>query len=138
MEKKKNSKIVGKAKERIGKGLLEELKVKLEGERAAVEQELQKIATKNDKIPGDWKSKFPFGNSDSGSASLERQADEVEEYTTRLPIEHNLEIKLQDVNSALDKIKKGKYGLCENCGRMIPVERLKIYPAAKLCLDCQK
>lgn len=134
MEKKKNI----KTKERVEKGLLEELKTALEGDRTAVEQELQKIATKNDKIPGDWKSKFPFGNSDSGSASLERQADEVEEYTTRLPIEHNLEIKLQDVNSALDKIKKGKYGLCENCGHMIPIERLKIYPAAKLCLDCQK
>lgn len=127
-----------RSKERISKTLLEELKIKLEGERTAVENELQKIAIKNDKIPGDWKSKFPFGNSDSGSASLERQADEVEEYTTRLPIEHNLEIKLQDVDSALSKIKRGKYGLCENCGHMIPTERLKIYPAAKLCIECQK
>jgi DnaK suppressor protein len=134
MEKKKNQ----KTKERVEKGLLEELRVALEGERATIEQELQKIATKNDKIPGDWKSKFPYGNSDSGSASLERQADEVEEYTTRLPIEHNLELKLQDVNSALAKIKKGKYGLCENCGHMVLIERLKIYPAAKLCLGCQK
>lgn len=125
-------------KTKINKKLMEELKVKLEGEKAALEQELQKIATKNEKIPGDWKSKFPFGNSDSGSASLERQADEVEEYTTRLPIEHNLELKLKDVETALEKIKKRKYGMCENCKKPIPTERLIIYPAARLCLNCQK
>lgn len=123
---------------KISQKLLNELKAKLEDEKNNVEKELQKIATKNDKIPGDWKSKFPFGNSDSGSGSLERQADEVEEYTTRLPIEYNLESKLQDINRALDRMKKGTYGLCDNCGQAIPVERLQIYPAARLCLDCQK
>jgi len=133
-KKKKNS----PAKPKISQKLLNELKLKLEEEKNTLERELQKIATKNDKIPGDWKSKFPFGNSDSGSGSLERQADEVEEYTTRLPIEYNLESKLQDVNHALNKIKKGTYGLCDNCKKAIPVERLQIYPAARLCLDCQK
>jgi DnaK suppressor protein len=133
-KKKKNS----PSKPKISQKLLSELKLKLEEEKNTLEQELRKIATKNDKIPGDWKSKFPFGNSDSGSGSLERQADEVEEYTTRLPIEYNLESKLQDVNHALNKIKKGTYGLCDNCKKAIPVERLQIYPAARLCLDCQK
>lgn len=126
------------AKTKISKDLLEELKGALENDKAALEQELQKIATKNDKIPGDWKSKFPFGNSDSGSASLERQADEVEEYTTRLPIEHNLELKLKDVDTALERIEKGTYGVCEGCKKAIPVERLQIHPAARFCLDCQK
>jgi RNA polymerase-binding transcription factor DksA len=132
MAKKESKKI------KIGKDMLNEIKLTLETEKIAIEQELQKIATKNEKIPGDWKSKFPFGNSESGSASLERQADEVEEYTTRLPIEHNLELKLQDIDLALNKIKKETYGFCDNCDKTIPIERLKIYPAAKYCLDCQK
>jgi len=45
-------------------------------------------------VPGDWQSKFPYGAGESGTASLERQADEVEEYTTRLPLERSLETKI--------------------------------------------
>jgi len=130
--------MTGAKKPKIGRKFAAELKAKLEEEKLALEKELQKIAVKNEKIPGDWKSKFPFGNSDSGSASLERQADEVEEYSTRLPIEHNLELKLQDIDVALEKIKKGKYGACEQCKKAIPTERLLIYPTARFCLDCQK
>ena len=137
MEKIKKKKS-NPSKPKINQKLLNELKLKLEEEKNTLEQELQKIATKNDKIPGDWKSKFPFGNSDSGSASLERQADEVEEYTTRLPIEHSLELKLRDINLALGKIKKGKYGICEKCEKKIADERLEIYPEARYCLSCQK
>lgn len=117
---------------------LEKIKIKLEAEKDLIENELKKIAVPNEKIPGDWQSKFPYGNSDSGTASLERQADEVEEYTTRLPLERNLEIKLASVNKALEKIKKGTYGICDNCGKAIPAERLEIFPQANLCVDCQQ
>jgi DnaK suppressor protein len=117
---------------------LQKIQVKLEAERGLIESELSKIAVPNEKIPGDWQSKFPYGNSDSGTASLERQADEVEEYTTRLPLERNLEIKLAAVTLALEKIKKGTYGICDHCGKAILPERLEFFPQANLCVDCQK
>jgi DnaK suppressor protein len=117
---------------------LGQIKASLEKERGAIENELSKIAVPNKNIPGDWQSKFPYGNSDSGTASLERQADEVEEYTTRLPLEHNLETKLAAIDAALEKIRRGTYGKCEKCGKNIPLERLEIFPEARFCVDCQK
>jgi len=123
---------------KIPQSVVEDIKQKLESEKNQIEEDLKKIAVPNEKIPGDWQSKFPYGNSDSGTASLERQADEVEEYTTRLPMERKLEGRLAAVNLALKKIEKGTYGLCSNCGKAIPPERLEIFPEADLCVDCQK
>ncbi len=72
-----------------------------------------------------------------GSSALEEASDEVEEYITRLPLEHSLELRLRDINEALEKIKKGKYGKCEQCGKNIPQERLRVSPEAKKCMKCQ-
>jgi len=117
---------------------LEQITDRLTKEKETIEQELSKIAVPNKDVPGDWKSKFPFGSGESGTASLERQADEVEEYTTRLPLERSLETKLASINAALGKIAKGTYGKCGKCGKNIPLERLEIFPEAGLCVDCQE
>ncbi|MFA6376822.1 MAG: TraR/DksA family transcriptional regulator [Candidatus Paceibacterota bacterium] len=117
---------------------LDQIEAKLKKEKVAIENELLKIAVPNKNVPGDWQSKFPYGNSESGTAALERQADEVEEYSTRLPLEHNLEIKLAAVEAAITKIAKGTYGKCEKCGEDIPLERMEIFPEARFCVDCQE
>ena len=36
---------------------------------------------------------------------------------------------------ALSRVKIGKYGICEDCGRMIDTDRLLIYPEATLCAE---
>jgi DnaK suppressor protein len=117
---------------------LEQIEARLKNDKEMIEQELSKIAVPNKDVPGDWTSKFPYGSGESGTASLERQADEVEEYTTRLPLERSLETKLAAINAALDKIAKGTYGQCAKCGKNIPIERLEIFPEAGLCVDCQE
>jgi RNA polymerase-binding transcription factor DksA len=127
-----------KTNSKQGKDSLEQIERKLEEERKAIETELLKIAVPNKDVPGDWKSKFPYGNGDAGTASLERQADEVEEYTTRLPLEHSLETKLAAVNAAIAKITAGTYGKCEKCGKDIPLKRLEIFPEARFCIECQE
>jgi RNA polymerase-binding protein DksA len=48
-----------------------------------------------------------------------------------------LEHKLEGVQQALRSIEKGKYGVCERCGREIGVERLEVRPDATLCINCQ-
>jgi DnaK suppressor protein len=48
-----------------------------------------------------------------------------------------LEKKLEGVHAALRKIDKGKYGVCERCGKEINPERLEIRPDATLCVECQ-
>jgi len=123
---------------KLSEETLEAIKKKLESEKTAIESELSKIAVPNEKVPGDWQSKFPYGNHDTGTASLERQADEVEEYSMRLPLEHQLETKLAAINEALQRIEKGTYGICLKCGKAIPLQRLEIFPEAGLCLNCQQ
>ena|SRR4030066_1400940 len=122
----------------MDKKLLTQLKEKLEQEKNNIEKQLEKIAKKDDKVKGDWDTRFPrFDGEESGSAAMEKAADEVEEYSTLLPLEHNLEIQLKDINLALEKILKGTFGKCEKCKEEIGLERLKFYPAARLCMKCE-
>lgn len=113
--------------------ILQQIKEKLEKNKELLEKELQTFATADDTLKGDWDSKFPDFNN---GGNLEEAADEVEEYTTRLPIEHSLEIRLRDISLALEKIKNGTYGKCEKCGKDIPADRMEIYPEARFCVVC--
>ncbi len=119
------------------KNLLNELKERLERDKESLEKELTKIAKKDEKPKGDWDTRFPQWNGDSGGSALERAADQVEEYSNLLSLEYALETRLKDVDLALDKIKKGSYGKCEKCKKQIEEERLKANPAARTCSKCQ-
>ena len=117
----------------MNQDLIKELEKQLEKEMGAVEEQLKKFAKKDDTIAGDWDTRFPRFN----GGNLEEAADEVEEYGNLLPVEHSLEIRLQNINLALGKIKTGKYGICENCGKEIPTERLKVSPESRFCVKCK-
>ena len=69
---------------------------------------------------------------------MEEKADEVEEYDNLLSLEHNLELRLKDINWALEKIPAGNYGICEKCGKEIEKQRLMVAPEAKLCIKCNE
>jgi len=45
-------------------------------------------------------------------------------------------IRLQQINGALERIYKGKFGYCVGCGREIPQERLEAIPYALMCVQC--
>ena len=42
------------------------------------------------------------------------------------------------VEAALRARETGTYGVCQECGRPIPGERLAARPEATLCVDCQR
>ena len=44
----------------------------------------------------------------------------------------------QQVQEAMQRRTEGRYGICEDCGRPIPKERLEARPHATFCVDCQK
>lgn len=44
---------------------------------------------------------------------------------------------LEEIDYALEKIKKNKYGQCELCGKLISKERLEALPFTKHCIECQ-
>ena len=45
--------------------------------------------------------------------------------------------KLLAINEALEKIKEGNYGVCQECGERIGAGRLKAMPLANYCVACQ-
>ncbi len=45
--------------------------------------------------------------------------------------------RLQMINNALDRIRRGTYGLCVLCHKEIPQARLRALPSACLCIECQ-
>lgn len=120
----------------MNKKLLNLLKQKLEQEKTALEKELKNFANKDKNLKDDWDTRFPNFEGE-GSLDLEKEASETEEYATLLPIEYALETKLQDINSALKKIKDNQYGECEECKQEIEEKLLKTLPETKMCLQCK-
>ena len=45
--------------------------------------------------------------------------------------------ELEKIEKALAAMDAGTYGFCANCQKEIPVERLRAYPQADTCLDCE-
>ena len=43
---------------------------------------------------------------------------------------------LQEIESALRRIKSGEYGVCASCAEAIPQARLKALPWARVCVRC--
>ncbi|HLL65328.1 MAG TPA: TraR/DksA family transcriptional regulator [Micromonosporaceae bacterium] len=45
---------------------------------------------------------------------------------------------LHDIDTALDRMLSGHYGLCTRCHGLISVERLYVLPQTGFCVDCQR
>jgi RNA polymerase-binding protein DksA len=45
--------------------------------------------------------------------------------------------RLKLIDSALTRIRQGKYGLCMKCGKRIPQDRLDAIPYALMCIECK-
>ena len=46
------------------------------------------------------------------------------------------ERELSDLDAARERIETGVYGVCASCGDPIPIDRLRLLPAATLCVPC--
>jgi DnaK suppressor protein len=78
------------------------------------------------------KVKFPdFGNKN------DENAQEIDQYSTNLATEKVLEKTLRDINNTLDRIEKGKYGICKYCGKDIGKKRMLARPVASACVECK-
>jgi DnaK suppressor protein len=115
----------------FSKEILVELKQKLTEEKNRLEKELDAIGRPTEN-PGDYETEF-----DDIGRDKEDNALEVDEYSDNVAVESNLEKQLKDVNEALKRMENGTYGICENCGQVIDIERLRAYPAAKTCIKCK-
>jgi len=85
------------------------------------------------------KQSDPFNDSNRTSEnSLESDVDEqIGHFDTEIKVKF-LAKRVAQLRKALTRIKLGKYGICEKCGKMIDTDRLAINPEATTCIDCEK
>lgn len=121
----------------MNQDILSEFKTALVKEHDKLVAELKAFAKPSSSLKNDWDANFPtFEPAESGShASLEEEADEIEEYEVRLEAEHSLESRLLQITRALERISRGGYGICTHCRKEIAPDRLKANPAAEACLE---
>ena len=65
-----------------------------------------------------------------------RQSEEMEESLENLWREAVI-FQTREIDSAVQKIREGSFGRCEQCGNPIPPKRLEAVPWARKCLPCQ-
>ena len=117
---------------------LQKIKRTLEKEKIRIKKQLLSFAQEDKKLKGDWDTLFPVSSGESGTEDLqEDMAKRREEYEALLPAEFVLEIKLRNIEKALEKIERGAYGICENCQKPIPKERLFSIPETPFCFECE-
>ena len=45
--------------------------------------------------------------------------------------------QIRDIDAALERIDKGEYGTCMNCGEEIAARRLEVRPFSRYCIECK-
>ncbi len=118
----------------MNKEQINSLKYQLEKNKASLEEMLQRFAKKDTLPEGDWDTIYPK----TEGSNMEEMADEVEEFSSLIKIEHSLEVKLKNINDALKKIEKGTYGICEKCHQDIEQKKISITPETRICKKCQE
>jgi RNA polymerase-binding transcription factor len=101
----------------------------LESEHKRLTEEMVQLQS-NASTSEERREGSPFGK-------REEEATETLELEKRLNLENRLRRELARVEHAQEKIEKGTYGLCDNCGQPIDPERLEALPQASLCMNCK-
>lgn len=70
------------------------------------------------------------------NASPDTDAAEQFGHARASALQTEINRKIIQTRKALSRIRIGKYGICEDCGKMIDTDRLMVYPEATLCKDC--
>lgn len=99
----------------------EELQAELEQRLAELQKRLASI-------------KKDVTQSHSGDSSEQAQERENDEVVDAIGNETAQSIRV--IQSALERISDGSYGVCENCGQDVSEGRLKAIPEATRCVNC--
>jgi DnaK suppressor protein len=81
----------------------------------------------------------PFENTSRLIDNASPDADAAEQFghARTSAIKDQIDKRIIQTRKALTRVKIGKYGICEDCGKMIDTDRLMVYPEATLCASCQ-
>jgi len=65
------------------------------------------------------------------------RATQEEEFSLELRTRDRERKLMAKIDESLNRIDSGDYGICEECGIDIGINRLKARPTAELCIDCK-
>ena len=108
---------------------LDKIKRDLLRRQKQVEQQLQSIEREDPVMAAG----LAVGASESGTDSWLAEA-----HGRLTTLKNDLKSLSGKIAYSLTRLKRGTYGKCENCGKMIEAERLEVLPTATLCLSCSK
>jgi DnaK suppressor protein len=88
-----------------------------------------------------------LGEADKTVTEMTSESSNFPDPTDRATQEsdRNFELRIRDrerklinkIKDALDRVDKGEYGVCEECGDDISDARLKARPVTTLCINCK-
>ena len=117
----------------LASGTLERLRKKLEEERECLSRLLDEHEQEREEArlaeTAAERSPDPM-TAEGGSMAFE--------FEKELSIDQNTADLLDKVERALDRMERGEYGICEACGKRIPVARLEALPYVTLDVDCAR
>jgi RNA polymerase-binding protein DksA len=107
-------------------------KERLLDEQRRVQEALNYIHEENRGQLEDDREEIPSDNhpGDMATSTFDRELDAT--------LEGNEERLLQAIDSALQRIENGSYGICQSCGQPIGAERLEALPWTTQCIDCKR
>jgi RNA polymerase-binding protein DksA len=106
---------------------LVELQNRLDGDVSHLADEALR---KNQRDASGNLSSMPIHMADIGTDNFEQ------EFTLNLL--QNEESVLKEISAAFDRLDKGTFGKCEDCGHAIPKPRLAALPYTRFCVDCAR
>ena len=85
------------------------------------------------------KKEDPFADPDRlvDNAAIDTEVKEQVGHERTEVLKKELEKTLAAIKKALAKIGIGRYGFCDNCGKLIDTKRLSVYPLADKCAECE-
>lgn len=107
----------------------------LEVVKNTLSKELVNIAHRIDEL----KTSDPFSDPDHTIDNAAVDTD-VREQEAHLRIQAEIDtLKERQINiqDAIARIEKGRYGYCKRCNTAIPEKRLELIPESKYCVQCE-
>jgi RNA polymerase-binding transcription factor DksA len=105
-------------------------------QKTVIEEEQKKLQLQIETL----KTEDPFADPDHASDNAAVDTD-VREQVGHDTVEAEIKDatkRVEELKTALELIKKGKYGTCERCNKDIPQARLELVPEARYCIECKK
>ena len=109
---------------------IEELRALIEKRREALLAELHEDAERAREAPY---SEHAGSVTDAGDQSVAALMADL----SQADLNRDLD-EVRALEAALERIKQGRYGTCEDCGGDVGLERLRAFPGASRCLPCQQ